>query len=785
MKGRRRLLVVGCIALMIGLSAFVALRFELSTEITHFLPAESKELRHLVQHLAASAASRRMTISIAGKTPLEARVAAKELEAALAENPEVAWVESGPDATLGQSFYRLYFPRRYNFLASDPERELPARLAPAALRRAAKELKASLRLPTATLLKRIAGADPLGFFSAWIRRLAEARPAGLRVVEGHYQSREGDALLFLATRHGAFSFQHQAPLLASMDAAFAAITRKHGASLRMRRSGINRHAVSARRSIESDVERISIISTVAVIALLGLVFRSSRLLLLAALPLATGILSALALNLALFGSIHGLTLAFGATLIGICIDYPVHYFNHYLVDTGQDAPATSLAAVWPGLRTGAATTILGFLLLLFSDYPAIRQVALFAATGILVALLTTRYVLPLFLPARSRPSDLQRRSAAALGRALERMAAHRFTPALFPLLALLVMAAGLPFARWDDDLNGLNSPDAALLAEDAQLRRRVAEYETGRLVIARGDSMERALQVNDAVAARLEGARRQGLLLSFRSLHTFLWSKDLQQRNFRTLQRDKTLLAGVRRAFEAEGFVPGAFAPFAASLEAPFSPLTWPELARSPLGHPCRAFVVSSSEGVTLLTLLSGIKDAPALARSLAGVRGATYLDQRQLMNKAYAAHRDNAVALASLGVLAVWLLVFVRYRSWRLALLAGLPALLACLTTVAVLGLLAVELNFLHLLSLLVVFSMGVDYGVFLAESHDSAGTRGATLLSIAIACASSLLAFGLLGLSSNPALRAVGVTTAIGLIASLLLAPAALLLLRQKEPS
>jgi predicted exporter len=50
-------------------------------------------------------------------------------------------------------------------------------------------------------------------------------------------------------------------------------------------------------------------------------------------------------------------------------------------------------------------------------------------------------------------------------------------------------------------------------------------------------------------------------------------------------------------------------------------------------------------------------------------------------------------------------------------------------------------------------------------------------------IACASTVLAFGLLGMSSSPALQALGTTVGIGVLLSLVLAPLTLVLLVRGE--
>ena len=111
------------------------------------------------------------------------------------------------------------------------------------------------------------------------------------------------------------------------------------------------------------------------------------------------------------------------------------------------------------------------------------------------------------------------------------------------------------------------------------------------------------------------------------------------------------------------------------------------------------------------------------------------------------------------------------------------MPALLAGGAALGVIAAMGTPLNLLHVVSLLLVLSMGVDYGVFLAESHGEPKEEAATLLSLVIACLSTVCAFGLLGMSDNPALQAIGHTTGLGVCFSLVLAPTTLVLLGKRK--
>jgi predicted exporter len=116
---------------------------------------------------------------------------------------------------------------------------------------------------------------------------------------------------------------------------------------------------------------------------------------------------------------------------------------------------------------------------------------------------------------------------------------------------------------------------------------------------------------------------------------------------------------------------------------------------------------------------------------------------------------------------------------------------LLAAGATLGLLGWLGIQANLLHVVTLLLVLSMGVDYGVFMVEAElhrrSGASVEGAlddapaTAVSLVVAALSTAASFGVLALSENPALRAMGLTAALGVTLSLLLAPGAWLLIRR----
>jgi predicted exporter len=289
------------------------------------------------------------------------------------------------------------------------------------------------------------------------------------------------------------------------------------------------------------------------------------------------------------------------------------------------------------------------------------------------------------------------------------------------------------------------------------------------MVVALGADDEAALQANDAVAERLAGVRDAGALDAFRSLHSFVWSRALQERNWAALAAQPQLADDMLAALEAEDFRSAAFALFFDALRgsAP-QPLTMDDLLASPLAEAVLPHRVTLDGKVAVLTLLRGVRDPAVLVAALQGVPGVRYFDNEIFARSLYARHRTRSIELVGIGTAAVLVLLLLRYRTVGRALAAGAPGILGAIAALGVIAASGTPLNILHLLGLVLVLSLGADYGIFLVESDRDDPEDAASLLSVSLAALTTLFSFGLLSLSSFPALRSLGVATGIGVAVS-----------------
>jgi predicted exporter len=785
---RARLLFVS--ALAGAMAVFCALRLRVTTDITHFLPAGADHrLAGLSRQLADSTLTRTLILSVGAPNIDDAKAAARALAERLASLPEVAFVQRGPTPELAKSVYDLYSPRLPYFVSDHPDSELPAALEDARLDQAARALKSQLSLPMSPLLSRMAPADPLQWFPGVLRRFERAQTGTLEVDGDQLVTPDHrHAILFVGSRHSPFDSAAQAPLLAEIGRAFAGLNARAGGTLVLERGGVAPIAVDAERRIRGDLERLSVLSTVGVLLVFWLLFRSLRSVLLAALPIAAAGLTGTTVGILLYGKLHGMTLAIGSTLVGVAIDYPILLLTHATL-TPEEPPEDVVRRVSMGMVLAALTTATGFAAMAWTSFPGVREMAVTSSVGILAALGVTRFILPLLIGSHRPRAPLLSRGSAR-GEALIAWLGARPRLRLVGILAIaLVCLAGLPRLRFVDSLAALNAADPALKAETDRVRALVSRMDDGRFVVATARDEEGALRLSDEIAARLERARGEGALEAYASLHSFLWSADLQRRSRAAVAASPRLGARTLAALARAGFKPEAFAAFervADALAAPSAvpPLTAADLVASPLGALVRPFFVQLGGEVGVLTFLRGVHSPSRVAAAVADLPGVRFFDQPAFLDDVYARFRVQTLQAIAIGLVLIFFLHQIRYRRWRYALGALIPALLAVLATLGLLGLVGVTANLVHVLSLLIIVSVGIDYGVFLVECVDRGGV-GPTAMSLVASFATALFSFGLLALSRTPALRAIGLTTAIGITASLLFAPLALVLIPRRSPS
>jgi predicted exporter len=747
--------------------AIVASRAHFTTDLSAFLPGSpTPSQRVLVDQLREGVVSQLLLVAMEGAPQARLAQISTALTEQLAAAPEFIYVSNGAQERM-QADAEFLLTHRY-LLSPGVTAE---RFSVAGLRAALEEDLKLLTSPAGTLLGRVLPRDPTGEL---LRLLDLWQPGGgPQKREGVWFSAGGErALLIARTRAAGFDIDGQERALQRLRERFARTSEAQGApAARLLVSGPGVFAVASRAAIKRDVTRISWLAVVLVSALLLAVYRSPRLLLLILLPVVTGATAGVAAVSLAFGSVHGITLGFGATLLGEGVDYAIYLFSGGVAGPGPGPAATPL---WRTLRLGVVTSVCGFGVLLLSDFPGLAQLGLFSITGLLVAFAVTRMVLPQLSPAGYRPQPLAR-----LGRVLLALA-QALTRLRIPLLIVVVLAAGWLAVRgaslWDDRLEALSPVPEAAKQLDEQLRRDLGAPDAGHLVVLVAAQEQDALETAERVGALLGKLRDAGALEGFESPALILPSAKTQAQRQSALPDPATLAQRIAEAARGLPFRAGLFEPFVQDVaSARQGALLGPaDLAGTGLRLRLDALLSRRQDGWVAVLPLRGVTDASAVAAALRepGLASVHLLDLKQETQALYRSYRDQVLHFALIGAGAIVLILLSSLRSLRRAGDVLAPLVAALVVATAVLTLSGDRLTLFHLVGMLLVVGVGSNYTLFFESQNFVAGDPERTVASTALCNASTVIGFGLLGLAMAPVLSAIGKTVAIGALLSLVFA-------------
>ncbi|MGB1580122.1 MAG: MMPL family transporter, partial [Nevskiales bacterium] len=477
---------------------------------------------------------------------------------------------------------------------------------------------------------------------------------------------------------------------------------------------------------------------------------------------ASGMLFALLAVQWVFGGIHGITLAFGVTLLGVAIDYPLHLISHRQAD---ETVKQSMQRIWPTLRLGVLSTCIAYLTLLASEFNGLAQLGLFTVVGLLVAAVTTRWLLPLLLPP----------ARADVTQGFVRYGLSALQSARLPMLSLWLVLLGavavLGWGQgqlWQNDLAGLTPVPAELQKTDAQLRRELGAAELRHLLVIEADDQQAVLAASEQADETLQGLIKAGQLRGYDHPARYLPSQARQQARQAALPAIQDLRSRLAAAVEGLPFKEGLFDPFlddvAQARSAP--PITAAIYADSPMQARLAALLKPTAEqGWRALIPLQGIQSLPQVAQALNDLPHARLVDLKTASENMVAGFRNEALWRIAAAGLAIVLIAV-----WGLPRNQWLPVLLPVATTVlaeaALFQLAGLPLTLFHLISLMLVGGIVLDYALFFNRKEAVQADYARTLHALTVCAVSTLTVFGILALSEIPVLRAIGVTVAAGVL-------------------
>ncbi|EOX4833621.1 MMPL family transporter [Vibrio sp. D415a] len=538
------------------------------------------------------------------------------------------------------------------------------------------------------------------------------------------------------------------------------VAQKYGA--KVAHTGVLFYANFGTQSAKSEISTIGVFSLLGIIALLVLVFRSVMPLSLALLSITIGLLVALSVTTWIFGKVHLFSLVFGASLIGVSIDYAFHYLTERLAAGNEWDSEQGLKHIFIAITLGLITSLIGYLGMLVAPFPGLQQLALFSSIGLIAAYITVVAWYPILARNPSRSiSNLPGQSLLAKWLTLWNQ--PRIKVGL-PMLCVVASGFFLLQLNYDDDIRLLQTMPKDLKQQETLITTLSGMQSSQQMLVVTADDDESLMKKLESLTPTLEAWKADSTIESYQSLSRYLSSVERQQQDYQLI-RDLY-------ATQSSPLTSGLGLSKKPKMDADFIPVTVEQYLQNPVSAPVRFLHLGKIKGksatVVVLNQLQDSAVVKAFAKSQSDV---VYLNKAEEISALFGEYRIKIMELLAAASALIFLVLIKRYglqHSWRVIL----PSLIACACGLATAVAMGTTLNLFNLLGLVLILGIGIDYTLFFAEKARSVST----LLAITLSAMTTVLSFGLLSLSQTHAIHSFGITVLSGIFVAWLLSPIAI---------
>lgn len=523
--------------------------------------------------------------------------------------------------------------------------------------------------------------------------------------------------------------------------------------------GILFYSDHASTEAKADITTIGSLSIIGIIILMITVFRSVRPVFLSLLSIFIGMICGLVAVLSIFGEIHIMILVMSTSIIGITIDYSLHYLTERLLHGNRESAICSLKKLISTLSIALCTSFIAYLILLTAPFPGLKQLSVFAVFGLTGAFLTVVCWYPFLvkkLPVREQVGQ----HLLTFWLQLWQSSVMQWGMVIF---ALIFIAYGLIHLKVDDDISKLQTLPAELQQQEKQIVSITHQSNEQKWFIVFGDNAQQTLQRLENFIPQLEHAKQQGVFTQYQTIN--LPSIKKQQKNVALIQQNAPKILTSLQQLGINANTPNIVQPIDV-----ITPEQWQQSAISQ-GRKLLWLSLKDGKSATLIPI-SGIEQLSELKALSKPDQGIYWLDRRSEFNTMFTHYRIHLSQLM-VGAVLIICLCFIFYnfkQGLKFALKSTLPTLLSIGIALSVHGIIGQTINLFSMLALILVIGIGIDYSLFL--SNDKSQTQSA-LLAVTLAALTTLLSFGLLIISHTSAIMGFGLVLTSGIFGAFLFAP------------
>lgn len=634
----------------------------------------------------------------------------------------------------------------------------------------AKNLQ-SLISPSGMVTKRFILQDPLSLTPLVIDRLKKFNAGS------HYQmykscvfSRDQKYLfVFIKPNFSASNLDKDRILIAEINALKKQVQQKYSA-IDICSYGAPVVTLDNAQRVKKDIYLTISIALVLLITMFFFVFRRIRVFVLLFLPVILGAGLSMSLLSYIYPAISFIVLGVGAMLIGVAIDYSLHFFTHFRSSTDLEA---TFRDVSEPILISSLTTAASFLCLFVVQSDVLTQLGIFVAFTVLLTVLFVLIFIPQFL------HFVQLGKNELKGYTLfDQIASLDFSKKKALYYAVLVMTVVFFFSSknlgFNGNLTSLNYMTPKVRHSEAVLKSVSPDVFSAVSIVASGHTLDEVLENSEKIRPIVEELKREGKVKSFISVTDIMLPKAMQEakikqwQNFWATINHDSLCHDFLTIGKKYHFKEKTFASFFQKIKEPVADTDFRSMRKLLLDN----YISRAADGSYRIfsVVRMDAKDKGALFDGVQHIQNIHIFDKAYYTNQFFKILKNNFNLLVLVSSLLVFLILWVALGRIELAVITYLPILISWLWTIGMMGLFGIQFNIFSVIITTFIFGLGIDYSIFLIRGLLTNYKYGTTSivpyrLSILLSVCTTVGGVGVLILAKHPALQSIALVSIFGI--------------------
>ncbi|MFO7615248.1 MAG: MMPL family transporter [Bacteroidales bacterium] len=675
--------------------------------------------------------------------------------------------------TAARQVYDEFYNNLPIFLDEEDFRRMESLTDPEHIREAMRKNYRSLLTPAGFSMKDYITRDPLGLTAPALEKLnALQEDESYRIYQGYLFSADlKHLMIFLKPAHPGTETRENAVMLKKLEEITENIMANHSPAIKTGWFGTAAVSVGNASQIQRDIYLTVGLAMIFLFLFITIYFRNGLVFLAIFLPAVLGGAFSLAMLFLFKGEISAISLGFGAVLLGISIDYALHFLNH-VRDEGD--VRTTIRDLSKPIILSSLTTAGAFFSLLLVRSEAIRDLGFFAGCSALGAAVFTLVILPQLAHLFTR--KLPRYSF--ISRGIRKLASSKpennryLRSGILLLTIILIFFAGK--VKFESDMSRMSYVSDELQENEAVLDR-ISEYTLRSVyVMSSGENLDGAIRSKEILQTEINSLMEEGLVKKEFSAINLLVPEAVQQERivrWNAFWEDRKELVKdvIEQEAAALGFKQNTFNDFYAWLDREFEPkaISEFEILGKTILEP---FLITDSNLTAVVTILKvKQEDKPAVYNRLENQDNIFVFDKQFLTSTFIRLLSEDFNRLVILSLSLVFLILLLSFGRIELAIITFIPLFISWIWTLGLMALLGIKLNIFNIVITSFVFGLGIDYGIFTMQGLQQQYQFGRNTLhsyraSIILAAITTLAGLGALIFARHPAMNSMAQAAIVG---------------------